>query len=218
MLRRLIAKLRSEAYWRKLRPFRGSEAYWRERYAHGGNSGVGSYGKFAQFKAEVLNDFVEEHHVGSVIEFGSGDGNQLTLARYPEYTGFDVSELTVQICRARFPQHRFELMSDYRSEQADLALSLDVIYHLVEDEAFDHYMRILFGAGRRFVVIYSSNHEAHGDAAHVRHRKFTDWTEANAAGWALARRIPNRYPFHGDYRTGSFADFYIFHRIISGSS
>jgi hypothetical protein len=44
---------------------------------------VGSYGKFAAFKAEVLNAFVQEMRVDTVIEFGCGDGNQLTLARYP---------------------------------------------------------------------------------------------------------------------------------------
>jgi hypothetical protein len=39
----------------------------------------------------------------------------------------------------------------------DLELSLDVIYHLVEDEVFDAYMRSLFAHAGRFVVIYSSN-------------------------------------------------------------
>jgi len=33
-----------------------SNKYWEERYAKGGNSGKGSYGKSAIFKADVIND------------------------------------------------------------------------------------------------------------------------------------------------------------------
>ena len=40
----------------KMKPFPGSEKYWEKRYIAGGNSGAGSYGKLAEFKAEVLND------------------------------------------------------------------------------------------------------------------------------------------------------------------
>ena len=48
--------------------FTGSESYWESRYASGGNSGVGSYKKFAAFKAEVINDFVRENEIRSVID------------------------------------------------------------------------------------------------------------------------------------------------------
>jgi hypothetical protein len=90
-------------------------------------------------------------------------------------------------------------------------MSLDVIYHLVEDSAFEGYMRQLFAAATRFVVIYSSNREADAsDGDHVRHRRFTDWVAAHEPGWRLWRHIANQHPYKGDYRTGSFADFYIF--------
>ena len=84
------------------KPFLGSRTYWEERYAGGGNSGVGSYSKFAEFKAEVLNDFIVSNSVGSVIEFGCGDGNQLSLANYPRYLGFDVSATAIDLCHAPF--------------------------------------------------------------------------------------------------------------------
>ena len=80
---------------RRPRHFPGSAAYWESRYAKGGSSGVGSYGRFAEFKAEVLNRFVATHSVQSVIEFGCGDGNQLALASYPWYLGYDVSATAV---------------------------------------------------------------------------------------------------------------------------
>lgn len=58
------------------RLFEGSAAYWEARYTSGADSGVGSYGAFAEFKAEILNNFVAQNRVASVIEFGCGDGNR----------------------------------------------------------------------------------------------------------------------------------------------
>lgn len=195
----------------KLRPFSGSQDYWKKRYQRGGNSGVGSYGKFAEFKAEVLNAFVSQHDIRSVIEFGCGDGNQLKFAQYRSYIGFDISQEAIAMCQVQFPQYTFKLTNEYRGESAELALSLDVIYHLIEDDVYDEYMRMLFGAATRYVIVYSSNHEGR-DAPHVRHRRFTDWVETSAPLWRLTSQIPNRYRFAGDYRKGSFADFYIFSR------
>lgn len=199
-------------HWR----FRGSADFWESRYQTGGNSGAGSYGRFAEFKAEVLNAFVAERGVQSVIEFGCGDGNQLRLARYPHYSGYDISERAVASCIEAFEgdrTKRFRPMRAYDGEQAELALSLDVVYHLVEDGVFAEYMRTLFGAATRFVIVYSSNATSIPNSApHVRHRVFTEWVEANAPEWRLAKRVPNRYPFRGDHTTGSFADFYIFER------
>lgn len=57
----------------------------------GGNSGAGSYNKIAIFKAKIMNQFVAENDIQHVIEFGFGDGAQLMRAKYPEYTGLDVS-------------------------------------------------------------------------------------------------------------------------------
>ena len=49
-----------------VKSFAGSAAYWEERYRRGGNSGAGSYGKLAEFKAEVINDFVASTFTASV--------------------------------------------------------------------------------------------------------------------------------------------------------
>jgi hypothetical protein len=60
--------------------FRDSQSYWEDRYVSGGTSGPGSYDAQAEYKADFLNRFVRENAIGSVIEFGCGDGNQLGLA------------------------------------------------------------------------------------------------------------------------------------------
>jgi hypothetical protein len=200
------------------KPFPGSRTYWEERYAGGGNSGVGSYNKFAEFKAEVLNSFIVANSIDSVIEFGCGDGNQLMLANYPRYMGFDVSATAVDVCLEKFraeDSKSFKPLELYEGETADLALSLDVIFHLVEDDVYEEHMRTLFNAATKFVIIYSSDTDGndHKDK-HVKHHKFTRWIEANAAGWSLDRHVPNRYPYMGDYQHGSLADFHIYKKIL----
>jgi SAM-dependent methyltransferase len=216
LVRRIYQRLRGDRG--SPTPFLGSKPYWEQRYVSGGDSGPGSYGKFALFKAEILNGFVAEHDVQSVIEFGCGDGNQLELAAYPVYLGLDVSETAITRCRERFsadPTKTFQLTRDYDGRRAELALSLDVIFHLVEDDVFERYMEALFQAATRFVIIYSSNRDQPTDreAMHVRHRLFTSWIDAHAAGWTLLAHVPNRYPHQGDYRTGSFSDFFIYRRV-----
>lgn len=198
-------------------PF-SSKAYWSERYSAGRTSGGGSYGKLAAFKAEVLNAFVRENAIGSVIEFGCGDGNQLGLSDYPAYLGFDVSEDAISMCRALFGHDRtksFRLLDAYRGERADLALSLDVVYHLVEDDVFTDYMNLLFDAASRFVIIYSSDTDDNGpgQAVHVRHREFTKWVRERRKDWILEVHIPNRHPYKKRFGARSFSDFYVYRRV-----
>jgi hypothetical protein len=203
-----IAHLRKET-------FENSASYWDHRYKKGGNSGAGSYSRLAEFKAKILNEFVREHQVDSIIEFGSGDGAQLNLARYPNYTGVDISEKALEMCRAMFrddPSKRFLHSSAVPAgTTADLSLSLDVVYHLVEDSTFDAYMRQLFASAKRFVIVYSSDMELEWPYKHVRHRKFTDWVAQNMPQWYLQSTVKNEYPWDaGNPQHTSFADFYFF--------
>ena len=196
-----------------------SKQYWEERYAKGGNSGAGSYNLLAQFKAEILNDFVNRNAINSIMEFGCGDGNQLLLAQYPVYVGFDVSETAIKICQNKFIRDntkQFRLTGNYNNENAELTLSLDVIYHLIEEDVFTNYMKMLFHASTRFVIIYSSNQSAIQRSKHVKHRKFTDWIDTCAKDWELVQFVPNRYPVTvNDDPTTSFSDFYIFRKKVT---
>jgi hypothetical protein len=196
--------------------FTSSPGYWEDRYATGGNSGAGSYGRLARFKADVLNDFVARNTVESVVEFGCGDGAQLQLTRYPNYTGIDISLHAVDLCQTRFsqdPSKQFFHASRPEADTAgaDLALSLDVIYHLVEDSIYETYMSRLVSAATRFLCIYSSNFDRRGFVAHIRHRCFTDWLEANAPQWKLVSILSNPYPEDPTRPNDtSWADFYFF--------
>lgn len=220
----VVASIRRTAFRLAMNTsFPGSREYWESRYAHGGTSGAGSLGKLAEFKSEVLNSFVTDYGIRSVIEFGCGDGNNLSLTRYPAYIGLDVSRSAISLCKARFKHDTTKSFFLYDPEcfvdnhtvfKAELALSLDVIFHLVEDTIFHLYMTHLFCAAERFAIIYSSDTDANRffQQRHIRHRLFSEWVKRNSPEYELIRRIPNRYPYEGESHTRSFSDFYFYEK------
>src|SRR4030042_6147496 len=188
------------AAYRKWNRFTTSADYWESRYEKGGTSGNGSYGPLAEFKAEVINHFVQEHEITSVVEFGCGDGNQLLYAVYPRLVGLDVAREAIPMCRDKFNNDASKSFFFYDSEcfvdgagvfRADLALSLDVLYHLVEDHVFTRYMELLFQAARRFIIIYSSNHDEITSLPYERERKFTHYVPAHFPQWQLIVMFEN---------------------------
>lgn len=205
--------------WLRRRRFGSSAGYWERRYQKGRTSGPGSYSQAARFKAEVLNAFVREKGIRSVVEFGCGDGGQLSLAEYPRYVGVDVSRTAVDLCKRKFggdPTKAFYHSSALPAAEAlraELALSLEVVFHLVEDEVFRDYMARLFGAAERYVVIFSSNLDEPGRYPHVRHRNFGAYVEQHFPAWRLLRKIETPRPAGGeDARKAPVSDFYIYER------
>ena len=98
---RIKAPIRNMLFRRK----GGSPVYWEQRYSAGGTSGCGSYGKLAEFKAEVIKAIIKEHDIKSIIELGSGDGNQISITfDNPDisYLGFDVSKTAITMCMEKF--------------------------------------------------------------------------------------------------------------------
>jgi SAM-dependent methyltransferase len=212
---RPLPGVRQFSLLRQRMAYHDSARFWEENYSHGQTSGNGSYGAFAAGKSLFLNELVKRRAVRSVIEFGCGDGNQLSQAEYPGYIGLDVSRTAVGLCQRRFrgdPGKSFFLydgtcFTDHAGIfTADLAMSLDVVYHLTEDPVFETYLTHLFGAARRLVVIYSTNMEMPGTAPHVRHRFFTPWVEAHCPGWRLAEVTAGPSPERAR------ADFYVYER------
>jgi len=202
--------------FRRPERFAGSRQYWESRYASGANSGGGSYGAVAQYKAGFLNRLVEEYGVYSVLEFGCGDGNQLSLARYGQYTGLDVSRTAVQLCGRRFAEDATKSFLLYDPEAfinrgalaADLTLSLDVILHLVEYKLFELHMQHLFQASLGLVAIFAPDVDRHV-APHVLYRRFTPWISSNQPGWRLVTHEKNTLATEGH---DTAAEFFVYQR------
>ncbi|WP_156173863.1 class I SAM-dependent methyltransferase [Cupriavidus basilensis] len=195
-----------------------SAKYWNDRYLKGGNSGYGSYGRLAEFKARIINEFIQNNKIEKLIEFGCGDGNQLGKFSVGRYIGVDISPAIIQVCKDKFstdPGKSFLVVDDFieSSDCAELTLSLDVIFHLVEDDLFERYMSMLFRSSTRFVLIYSCEQESvAGDEVHLRRRRFTNWIDENLASWRLIDFIRNDYPSDGERNSkySSFSDFYFY--------
>ena len=200
-----------------------SSSYWNRRYKSGGTSGEGSYGRLAGFKQRVVDQFCEEFQVRSIIEFGCGDGNQLSLFQYQcNYVGLDVSEHAVRMCTERFRNDATKKFRVFNGRKgfcaehhlaADLCLSLDVVYHLVEDSVFRDYMNELFISSKKFVILYSTNfQQAKGTAWHVRHREITTYIDECFPEFVLSKTILNDFPPGIDSGETSAANFYIYSR------
>jgi SAM-dependent methyltransferase len=196
-----------------------SAEYWEKRYRAGGTSGMGSVGRLARYKAATLNQFMRMNNVRSVIDIGCGDASQLELLAPPaDYIGVDVSPTALALCQARFPDRRFFALDALRAiPPAELTLSLDVLYHLIEDAVFSATLRTLFAWSTRFVVIYASNVDQDWPALHVRHRQFTTHVAAAEPDWRLLAQLPNPFQYQPNRPNDtSFADFFIYGRQGAG--
>lgn len=202
--------------FKRANSFEGSAAYWELRYSKGGNSGHGSYEQLAKYKATVLNAFVAENNIRSVIEFGCGDGNQLTLATYPSYIGLDVAVTAIIQCQEKFNADNTKSFYLYNSLafedkqrlfNADLTLSLDVTYHLIEQRVYEAYLSHLFDASDKYVIIYAWDIDGQR-RVHVMHRKFTDWVSKHKQDWTLLK-INSDIP-----KVPDACDFFIFQKKI----
>jgi hypothetical protein len=189
---------------------RRSTEFWEMHYRARGMSGPGSRGDSATFKASETNRIVAANGIHSVVEFGCGDGYQLGLLSIPRYIGLDVSPRALSLCIEQYSHDFSKTFLRYdpdcwkdggRLVHADMALSMDVVLHLVEDHIFEKYMADLFAAADRFVLIYSTN-QADYENCFTRHRRFTDWVSYHALDWGLIEQTNNP--------DGSGAGFYLY--------
>ena len=183
---------------------------WTSRYLSGGNSGSGSYNELYLFKRDVINQLITDYQIESMIDFGCGDGNQIKEFNIKDYIGLDIASSSIKICKEKY-QHdshkKFYVYDDPSIQslqlQADLTISLDVLYHILEDDIFMDYLKKLFTSSSKYVLIYSNNYNGHIEG-HMHTRKFTDYVENFFPNWSLAKKIDQKYP------QKSSADFYFY--------
>jgi hypothetical protein len=179
-----------------------SKKYWDERYRNGGNSGIGSQGNIAKYKALMVNNFIKENNIQTVCELGCGD-IQFTLYNIPDFTGYDISEYIIEKNKTKY-NHKFTCsLNDLKIY--DLTMSLDVIYHLLEDKVYKKHIEDLFRLSKKYVLIYSPDRDEFFSESHNRYRKFSNDIPQN---FKLKTLINN--PYKGNITQ---SDFYIFERI-----
>ena len=194
--------------------------YWESRYKEGGNSGSGTYNHLSEFKAEVINKLISDQQLSTIIEFGCGDGNQLSLLKPANYIGLDVSATVIKQCKKKFSNDASKSFFLYNQEcfvdkagifRRDASMSIDVLFHLVEQEVYETYLEHLFSSASKMVIIYAADMDIPQRTSHELFRKFTKDVERKFAGWQLKEVIKNKYPSK-DYEdeNGSLADFFIY--------
>jgi 2-polyprenyl-3-methyl-5-hydroxy-6-metoxy-1,4-benzoquinol methylase len=194
-----------------------NKEYWEKRYRDGGDSGEGSHDPdLVMFKAGVVNSLIHKYGVRDVIDFGCGDGNQIQHINVNGlYLALDVSSTAIELAKKFEGNKRkcFQTIDIQTIDSSvipqryfDMALSLDVVFHLVDDNEFEKYMKELFNASNNLVVIYSSNEKLETKSPnHIKHRVFKLWVNKHT-NFELINVVYNPFP------EKTFCNFYIFQR------
>lgn len=212
-------KIMFKFFSKKAQAFKSNE-YWETRYQGGGNSGSGSYNHLAEFKADIINRITTEEQLSGIIEFGCGDGNQLALLNIPRYIGLDVSPTIIKTCKNKFKADLSKSFFLYNHEcfvdnygvfKCDASMSIDVLFHLVEQQVYETYLEHLFASASAMVIIYAANQDIPQRTSHELFRKFTIDVERKFPRWHLREVIKNKYPSRDyDDENGSLAEFFIY--------
>ena len=172
-----------------------SNAFWERRYAGGGDSGSGSYGAMATYKAAVINDLVARLDIQTVGEFGCGDGANLKLyTAIPSYVGYDVSNTAVRQNQRTWAGNASRTFRHYNGTLTppfptfSLTLSLDVLYHLVDYTVWATYLDQLFRTSSAYVLIYAVDKDV-DHQEHVLFRKFTPYIAEHFPCWELGSKL-----------------------------
>jgi cyclopropane fatty-acyl-phospholipid synthase-like methyltransferase len=166
-----------------------SKIYWEDRYSKNGNSGLGSHDILqTKFKSDYINNLIINNNLKTVVELGSGDGNQLKMFKgYDSYTGYDVSKTIIEKCQLEFANDiskKFTNNIQDIKEKYDLALSLDVIYHLVEENVYYEYLEKLFSCSD-IICIYTTNINDNDWSGHMVLRSLDDYVDKHQKDFTL---------------------------------
>lgn len=186
-----------------------SKNYWNRRYFYGGNSGKGSYGDEASYKAQILNQIVKNYKIKSLVEFGCGDGNNARLYKVKKYYGFDISADAIKSCRKLFASNaefeffvindEFEtglnIVNESTKFQNNLCISFDVIFHLVEDVFYNEYLDNLEKVNSKFLLVYSSDFNQNTNQPHVLHRNYS--VDLEDRNWKIVQKFGGKTNLKG---------------------
>lgn len=126
--------------------------------------------------------------VSSVVDWGCGDGQVCSLLDMSgiHYTGIEVAGTALKRCMEQQPKPVYMLWKpgDPIRMFADVAMSIDVLFHFPKDKDYKTYLKVLFGSARKYVIIHST--DFHRDAlVHVRHRTVRNDIQRLYPGWRL---------------------------------
>lgn len=155
--------------------FNHSNQYWKNVYKWGGNSGRASRGDVAAAKADFVNAVCSKYGIDTVVEYGCGDGVTASLITAKRYIGFDISPHAIAYAQDRCRDSAshmflnydglskdevFEIVNRNKASENILSISMDVIFHLIEDETFFRYMDYLCTSPSKLVAVFCSDEDS----------------------------------------------------------
>jgi 2-polyprenyl-3-methyl-5-hydroxy-6-metoxy-1,4-benzoquinol methylase len=165
-----------------MKSFNANE-YWEKRYVAGGNSGKGSYNEPHLFKTAVVNEFIEDNDIKTILDMGCGDGHFASSIKVKRYIAYDVSPSIIDINKIKYKDKKnISFTNDLLqvNEIIDCTISIDVIYHVTNTAEYKKYLANLFNMSNKYCIIYSSNVnqdeefiQKYHPTSHVFHRQFT---------------------------------------------
>jgi len=192
--------------------------FWEKHYQKGGESGRSSTLHFGEFKIEIINNFIKQYNIESLIDYGCGDGVLISHFNVKKYVGLDISDFIVNQCKEMFKYDNskqfYTYKDDYNNIKYNLSLSLDVICHLKEDNIYKQYLDDLFNSSSKYIIIYSSNHNDlipanKTNSSSSFHRNFTKDIEEFYPNCKLIKTIPQKYPSN---KVLTKFDYYIYEK------
>jgi len=158
-----------------------SHQYWADRYLHTNfqnSSGNGRLKFRLSYKAKMLNKIFKTYEITKVADFGCGDGLLASKLKITKYYGIEINSEIVDNLKNKFlGKNEFEFSTKFESQwrnKIDASISVDVIFHLIEEDVYQKYMNELFFADAKYVVIRAYNHKSQGTGrnSHILHREF----------------------------------------------
>jgi hypothetical protein len=125
------------------------------------NSGLGSRGQLAKFKADFVSKFVKDNNIQTLIDFGCGDLYNSSMIEVPSYLGVDIvahnmpdnpRANTFEAVVSRFDEFECE-------EPADMVLCMDVLYHILpgEQDYLKAALENMLKSTKKYLVIYAQD-------------------------------------------------------------
>ena len=169
--------------------------------------------RVARFRSNFFNRLIRLNEVASLIQFGCGDGRLSPRLKVGRYIGVDTAHGLLSLNRRFTPggtrRDFFTPRNLPADAEADLALSIDVINRLEGDREFNLYLRTLFGAARRYVVINGSDSRLVWPGEPPA-RPFTTHIARYFPAWRLAAHVPSPFP-----PAANAGDFFVYARGTS---
>jgi len=133
-----------------------TKKYWDQRYNKDGISGRGSRGAEREWRWDLINNYIPS--IDQVIDVGCGDLEFWKGKDCIDYTGIDFSEVIIQKNKEKRPDWKFinAPAEEYiEGIKAECVLCLGVLFHIMDDDAYQKILENLCKYSTKYIVIYT---------------------------------------------------------------